>query len=278
MSEPSGSAMAGYIGGRLAGKVAVVIGAGQTAGDTIGNGRACALVFAREGAHVVAVDRDEDSVKETCAMIAKAGLEAVPLQADITRGEDRARIAEVAMERFGRIDVLVNNVGVGAGDTNAQDLTEEAWDRISDVNLKAMWLTCKQVVPHMRAAGSGSIVNVSSIASVCSAPLFAYKVSKSGVNALTHSLAMDNAPYGVRVNVILPGLIDTPMAIVGMSEALGMDPDELRVLRDQMVPLRQKQGTAWDVALAALFLASDEAGFITGAALPVDGGQSGRIG
>lgn len=264
--------------GRLAGKTAVVVGAGQTAGSTIGNGRASAVLFAREGARVAAVDRDADSARETCEMIEKEGGQAFPLRADITRVEDCALVARTAMERWGRIDVLLNNVGIGTGDTNAQDLTEAAWDTINNVNLKAMWLMCKHVVPHMRQAGRGSIVNMSSIASICSAPLFAYKVTKSGVNALTHSLALDNAPFGVRVNVILPGLVDTPMAIEGMSEMLGMDRDELRAIRAGMVPLRQRQGTAWDVAYAALFLASDEAGFITGAALPVDGGQSGRIG
>ncbi|RAY11192.1 3-oxoacyl-ACP reductase [Actinomadura craniellae] len=264
--------------GRLAGKAAVVVGAGQTPGETIGNGRATALLFAREGARVLVVDRDGDSAAETCQMIADEGGTAVPLRADITDPEQCAALAAAAVERWGSIDVLHNNVGIGTGDADALSLTPAAWDRIHDVNLKAMWTVCREVIPHLRQAGGGSIVNVSSIASVCATPLFAYKISKAGVNALTHALAMENVKYGIRVNAILPGLIDTPMAIRGHSAARGIDPDELRVARDRLVPLRRRQGTAWDVAYAALYLASDEAGFVTAVALPVDGGQSARIG
>lgn len=263
---------------RFEGKVAVVVGAGQTPGTTIGNGRAAAVLYAREGAHVLAVDRDEASAAETCELVAREGGTAVPFRADITSAADCAAVVAEAVGRWGRIDVLHNNVGVGTGDTNALDLEEEAWDRITTVNLKGIWLMCKAAIPTLRAQGSGVIVNISSIAAVCAAPLVAYKVSKSGLNSLTHALAMENAAFGIRVNAVMPGLMDTPMAIVGMSEALGMDPDDLRAIRDKMVPLRNRQGTAWDVVNAAAFLASDDAGFITGAVLPVDGGQSGRIG
>jgi NAD(P)-dependent dehydrogenase (short-subunit alcohol dehydrogenase family) len=264
--------------GRLQDKVAIVCGAGQTAGSTIGNGRATALLFAREGARVLAVDRDEDSVRETCELITAESGVAHPLVADITEPYGVGSIAQTAIDRWGHIDVLHNNVGIGQGDSNALDLTEDAWDRIHTVNLKGAWATCRQVIPHMRERAEGVIVNVSSIAAVCSAPLVAYKVSKAGLNALTHALAMENAGFGIRVNAIMPGLIDTPMAIEGLSQALGMDRDELRSLRASRVPLGHSQGTAWDVANAALFLASDEASFITGAILPVDGGQSSRIG
>lgn len=263
---------------RLDGKVAVVVGAGQTAGSTIGNGRATAMLFAREGARVLAVDRDEASAVETCRVITDEGGVAAPFVADVRDEEQCRALVEAATQHWGRLDVLHNNVGIGAGDGDAQTLDERAWDLIMDVNLRGMWLTTRHAIVVMREQGSGAVVNVSSIAAVCAAPLLAYKVSKAGVNALTHQLAMDNARYGIRVNAVMPGLIDTPMAIEGISSALGVDPDELRAGRDRMVPLRRRQGTAWDIAHAALFLASDEAGFITGVVLPVDGGQSARIG
>ena len=263
---------------RLGGKVAVVVGAGQRRGDTIGNGRAAALLFAREGARVVAVDRDTDAVADTVALIVAEGGTAEAVTADVRHEPDCAAAVAAALGRWGCIDVLHNNVGIGSGDGDAQNLEEAAWDRIFEVNLRGMWLMCRHAVPSMRDHGGGAIVNVSSIAAVCASPLLAYKVSKAGVNALTHQLAMDNARYGVRVNAVMPGLIDTPMAVDGTAEAFGIDREEVRAGRDRLVPLGRRQGTAWDVAHAALFLASDEAGFITGAVLPVDGGQSGRIG
>ncbi len=264
--------------GRLAGKVAVVVGAGQTPGETIGNGRATAVLFAREGARVVAADRVLASAEETRELIEASGGEAVALEVDVRDEASIERLVADVVARWGRIDVLHNNVGIGAGDNNALDLDEKAWHRIMDVNLMGTWLTCKHVIPVMREHGGGAIVNVSSIAAVCAAPLLTYKVSKAGVNALTHQLAMDHAGAGVRVNAVMPGLIDTPMAIEGVSAAFGLDRGELRASRDKMVPLGRHQGTAWDVAHAALFLASDEARFITGVVLPVDGGQSARIG
>lgn len=227
---------------------------------------------------MVAVDRDARSADETCEMIAGEGGVAMACHADITSGEDRSRIVASAVERFGRIDVLVNNVGIGVGDGGPTSLSEEAWDQIFDVNLKSMWLTCKEVLPTMRAQRSGSIVNISSIAAVCSAPLLAYRTSKAGVNALTMSLAMAGARDGIRVNAVMPGLMDTPMAIESIVAASGVDRDTLRQARSDMVPLGRAMGTAWDVANAVLYLASAEAGFVTGAILPVDGGQSARVG
>lgn len=263
---------------RLKDKVAIVVGAGQTPGDTIGNGRATAILFAREGAQVVLVDRDLDSALETAAMIEAEGGKCIAIKADVTREDECKAFAQAAVETFGRIDVLHNNVGIGPGDNSIELLTEEAWDKILSVNLKGMFLSCKGVLPVMRQQQSGSIINISSIAAVCSASIVAYKVSKAGVNALTHQIAMDNARFGIRANVIMPGLMNTPMAIEGLSKARGIPKEELIRERDSRVPLRGTMGTAWDVAYAALFLASDEAGFITGVLLPVDGGQSGRIG
>ncbi|MEA2452318.1 MAG: hypothetical protein QOG04_1028 [Actinomycetota bacterium] len=265
--------------GRLAGKTAVVVGAGQTPGETTGNGRATALRFAQEGAHVLLVDRDDASVKETQEMVLEAGGRADVFVTDIALADGPADIAAAASATLGRIDILHNNVGIGMGDGGPTGLTEEGWDRIFDVNLKAMWLTCKAVVPIMRKQQGGSIVCVSSIASICAAPnLTAYKVSKAGVNALVHQLSVTNARHGIRVNGIMPGFIDTPMAVDAPAKLLDISREDLAGLRGQMVPLNNRQGSAWDVANAALFLASDEAAFITGALLPVDGGQSARIG
>jgi NAD(P)-dependent dehydrogenase (short-subunit alcohol dehydrogenase family) len=266
--------------GRLAAKVAVVMGAGQTPGDTIGNGRATALLFAREGAKVVCVDRAAASAEETAARIADEGAAhpALALEADATDPADCARVMDAVLERWGRIDVLHNNVGIGGGDAGPAHVDEEAWDRILAVNLKSVVMPCKYVLPVMRRQEGGAITNISSIAAVCATPIVAYKASKAGVNAYTQSLAVGNARHGIRANVIMPGLMNTPMAIEGISESLGVDKQELIRRRDAQVPLGGKMGTAWDVAHAALFLASDEARFITGVALAVDGGQSARIG
>ncbi len=265
---------------RLADKVAIVMGAGQTPGDTIGNGRATALLFAREGAQVVCVDRRAESAEETAAMISTEGAAhpALTLEADATVQDDCRRVMDAVMERWGRIDVLHNNVGIGGGDAGPAHLDEDSWDRILAVNLKSVVMPCKYVLPVMRGQQSGAITNVSSVAAVCSTPIVAYKASKAGVNAYTQSLAVGNAKHGIRANVIMPGLMNTPMAIEGISQALGVDKEDLIRRRDAQVPLRGKMGTAWDVAYAALFLASDEARFITGVSLAVDGGQSARIG
>jgi len=264
--------------GRLEGRVAIVVGAGQTPGDTIGNGRATALLFAREGARVVAVDLRAASAEETVALIEAEGGRATTVEADATREADCAALVRDCLSAHGRIDVLHNNVGIGGGDAGPAHLDEQAWDRILAVNLKSVVLPCKHVLPAMREQRSGVITNVSSIAAVCATGTVAYKTSKAGVNAYTQSLAIGNARYGIRANVIMPGLMNTPMAIEGLAAARGLSREELIRQRDAQVPLGGRMGTAWDVAYAALFLASDEARFITGIALPVDGGQSARIG
>jgi NAD(P)-dependent dehydrogenase (short-subunit alcohol dehydrogenase family) len=263
---------------RLQNKVAIVVGAGQTPGDTIGNGRATAILFAREGARVALVDRYAESARETQAMIEAEGGACFVCEADITRAADCQAFAQATLDAYGRIDILHNNVGIGAGDAGVVNLSEEAWDRILDVNLKGTFLSCQQVLPVMRQQQQGCIINISSIAAVCSIGLTAYKISKAGVNALTQAMAMGNAKYGIRVNAIMPGLINTPMAIEGLAKARRMAKEDLIRERDAQVPLGGQMGTAWDVAYAALFLASDEARFITGVVLPVDGGQSARIG
>ncbi len=266
------------MGDRMHGKVVVVVGGGQTAGQTIGNGRASAVLYAREGARVLVVDRDLASAEDTVTIIRDEGGEAIAHRSDITDVTSCATIPTAALSLFGALDVLHNNVGIGGGDQPATRVEEDAWQRIFDVNLSAMWRTCKAVIPVMRAAGRGAIVNISSIASICSTNTAAYQISKAGVNTLTQHLAMGVARHGIRVNAILPGLMNTPMAIEGISGARGIDRDSLIAERDSSVPLGRKMGTAWDVAHAALFLASDEAKFITGVLLPVDGGQSVRRG
>lgn len=263
---------------RLEEKVAIVTGAGQTPGDTIGNGRATAVLFARAGAKVLLVDRRLDSAQDTQSMIAEEGGESFAFAADVSKADDCRRMAEECAAQYGRIDILVNNVGTGGEAPGPVKLKEEAWERIFNVNLKSMYLTCKYVLPYMEKQESGSIVNISSAAAVCAVSMLAYKTSKAGVNALTHSIAMQYAKKGIRANVIMPGLMNTPMAIEGISQFRGIDKEELIKGRDGMVPLKGGMGSGWDTAYAALFLASDEAKFITGVVLPVDGGQCAKIG
>ena len=265
--------------GRLDGKVAVVVGAGQTPGQTIGNGRATAVLFGREGAHVVAVDRDLDAAQSTVSAIRAEGGSTLALRADITVERDIEGFVSETVARLGRIDILHNNVGVSlaAGDSPIADITCDAFDRVMAVNLRGMVMTCKHVLTVMQAQKSGVIVNISSIAAVADYPNIAYKTSKAGVIALTENLALTYAPFGIRVNCILPGLMNTPMAIEPRVGKDGMTREQVIALRDSKVPLG-KMGTGWDVAEAALFLASPQAAFITGVALAVDGGQGLRIG
>jgi NAD(P)-dependent dehydrogenase (short-subunit alcohol dehydrogenase family) len=224
---------------RLKDKVALVVGAGSTPGETIGNGRASIVAC------------------------------------DVTQTDAVREMAAECVRRHGRIDILHNNVGIGALG-GPVELTEEEWDRVIDTNLKSMFLTCKHVLPHMEKQGSGAIVNISSMGAVRFSgvyPLAAYSASKGGVNALTRAIAMQYASKGIRANVIMPGLIRTPMAVDEPARRFGFDKEQFARLRDEAVPMK-RMGEGWDVAYAALFLASDEAKYITGVVLPVDGGLS----
>ena len=265
---------------RLDGKVAVVVGAGQTPGATIGNGRATAVTFAREGARVLCVDRDGASAAETAAMIIESGGTALAFEADIVDESAVQAVVSACQEEYGRIDILHNNVGISlaGGDAEITDITVAGFDRVVAVNLRGMVLTCKHTLPVMREQRGGAIVNISSVAAWVKYPYVAYKTTKAGVVALTQQIAANEAKYGVRANVILPGLMNTPMAIAPRVAATGKSWEEVTKERDAQVPLGRKMGTAWDVANASLFLASEEAGFITGAALPVDDGASVRVG
>ena len=251
-------------GPRLEGKVAIVTGAGSQLDEGIGNGRAAAVLMAREGARVLLVDRKPEAAEATLAMVAAEGGEAAVFGADVTNSEDcRAMVAE-AVRRWGRLDILDNNVGIGGGGT-VESVDEELWDRVMAVNVKGMMLASKHAVPAMRASGGGAIVNISSIAYARPHALTPYAASKGAVVSLTWAMAADHARDGIRVNCVAPGPVYTPMVY-----AAGM-PEELRERRKNASLLRV-EGTGWDIGNAVLFLASDEARYITGVVLPVDGG------
>ena len=264
---------------RLKDKIAVVIGAGQGPGEGMGNGRATVLRFAQEGAKVFAVDKDLRSARETVDMAAQHG-ECVAFEADVTKEKTLAAAIGAAKATFGRIDIMHYNVGVSlaGGDTPLADFSEEAFDRICAINLRGAIVAAKHVVPIMREQRSGVILNISSIAAWEVYPYISYKATKAAMIAFTQQLAIHNADFGIRANVILPGLMDTPMAVDTRARVSGKTRAQVAAERDAKVPLRHRMGTAWDVANAALFLASDEANFITGVALPVDGGTMVRIG
>ena len=265
---------------RLDGQASIVVGGGQTPGQTIGNGRATAITYARAGARVLVADRDLDAAAATVAEITAEGCDAVPFRADVTDEADIAAMVADACDRWGRLDILHNNVGisVAGGDAEISKIEGEAFDRIMAINLKSMVLAIKHALPVMRGQQSGNIVNISSTAAHEDYPWVTYKASKAAAKAMTEQVALQNAPHGIRVNCIQPGLMNTPMAVDARMDAWNMTREEVVAMRDAKVPLGGKMGTAWDVANAALFLVSDEARFITGVTLMVDGGAHCRIG
>lgn len=264
----------------LEGRVAVVIGAGQTPGETTGNGRAASITYARAGARVVAIDLDEGSANETADQIRGEGGEAVAVGADATDEAAIATAFEEAVDRWGSLDVLHNNVGISiaGGDAPVDQIDMRSFDIVTRVNLYSMVISCKHAIHHMRRQQSGAIINIASCAVFSAYPLIAYKTSKAAVVSLTENVAYANAPYGIRANAVLPGLMDTPMGIEERVKKLGVSREEVRAMRSKDVPLRGRMGTSWDVANASLFLASDAAEFITGVALRVDGGRSLKVG
>ena len=278
MTQEGGELSKGVL--RLDGKAAIVVGGGQTPGQTIGNGRATAITYARAGARVLVADRDLDAAAATVAVITAEGGEAVPFRADVTDEADIAAMVADACDRWRRLDILHNNVGisVAGGDAEISKIKGEAFDRIMAINLKSMVLAIKHALPVMRGQQSGKIINISSTAAHEDYPWVTYKASKAAAKAMTEQVALQNAPHGIRVNCIQPGLMNTPMAVDARMDAWNMTRDEVVAMRDAKVPLGGKMGTAWDVANAALFLVSEEARFITGVTLMVDGGAHCRIG
>ncbi|WP_108610671.1 SDR family oxidoreductase [Aminobacter sp. MSH1] len=259
---------------RLSGKTALIIGAGSI-GPGWGNGKATACLFAREGARVFCVDINMAAAEETVEIIKSEGGSAVAWKADVTKPDDVSALAESCVNEFGRIDIMCNNVGI-AEVGGVVDLPVETWDRVFDVNLKSCFLTMKYVIPHMVENGGGSIINVSSIASLryTGVAYASYSASKAAVNHLTRTTAAEFASSGVRVNAVLPGLMKTPM----VEHSTGLAKNYAQGNIDEMWRVRAAQcpmgfmGDAWDVANAALFLASPESKYVTGIELLVDGG------
>ena len=262
------------MGERLKGKVAIVTGAGVV-GPGIGNGKASAIVYAREGARVMAVDLNLDAAEETSHIINEEEGECITFKADVSKSSECQDMTEKCIQTFGRVDILHNNVGISVKG-GAVETSEEDWDRTMNVNLKSMFLTCKYALPYMEKQGSGCIINISSIAAirVQPIPLLAYAASKAAVIAFTREVALQYAAKGIRANAILPGIIKTPRIAVGAYKGMhDSGAEELWRKRDAMCPTG-KQGEPWDIAYAALFLASDEAKYITGTALVVDAGAT----
>ncbi len=247
---------------RLKNKVAIVTGAGSS-GPGIGNGKAIAILFAREGARVLLADLCEERAHETLLSIEAEGGNASTLTVDVTNKESCSNMIDETVRRYGQIDVLVNNVGISKRGS-VLDVNEEEWDNIMAVNVKSMMLTSQQVIPKMKERGGGSIVNIASTAGLRAHRSTPYTTSKAAVIGLTFSMAADHGRENIRVNAIAPGLVYTPMVAPRMD-------DYLRDSRREASPLGI-EGTGWDIGWAALYLASDESRWVTGVVLPVDAG------
>lgn len=258
--------------GRLAGKVAIVTGAGSRAAGGIGNGRATSIVLAREGARVALLDNVREWAAETLQMIEDRGGEAAVVETDVTDPASCGAAVEEAVRRWGRLDVLVNNVGIGGPPGTAVDVDLDEWDRALRVNLTSMVLMARYAIPEMRRAGAGSIINLGSVAGLTGGHAnLLYATSKGGVVQMTRAMAAQHGQEGIRVNCVCPGMVYTPMVY-----ARGMT-DEVRERRRQR-SLLKTEGEGWDVANAILYLASDEARWVTGTVLTVDAGATAGLG
>lgn len=258
---------------RVPGRTAVVTGAGQVDGPGIGTGRAAAVLLARHGASVVLVDRERTRAEATLEIIAGFGGRAVVVEGDVTRSQDCERMVDTAVEQFGRLDILINNVGVSLPG-NVVDMPEETWDQQIEVNLKSVYLMSKFAVPAMSAGGGGSIVNVSSVGALRSIGFVAYSAAKGGMISLTKEMAAQHGAAGVRVNVVVPGSIQTPRALDAASRQ-GNAMAEVKRIASAVLPLGETStGDGWDIGHAAVFLASDESKWITGQVLVIDGGAT----
>jgi NAD(P)-dependent dehydrogenase (short-subunit alcohol dehydrogenase family) len=264
------------MGESLEGRVAIVTGAGSVPGppdqDLVGNGKACAMAYAREGASVLVVDLNIDAAQDTKRRIDAEGGICSIFEADVSNARECLGMAQACLNLYGRIDILHNNVGI-VKFGGLLEAAEEDWDRTMDVNVKGMFLTCKAVVPQMLKQGGGSIVNISSVAAVL--PKFPeelmYLVSKAAVNTFTRVVACEFADKGIRVNCIMPGMMETPLIYEEILKLYDGDVERMRRDRNARVPMKQ-MGEPWDIANAALFLVSDKAKYITGQILTVDGG------
>jgi len=260
------------MGERLKDKVAIVTGGGSV-GPGWGNGKATAVLFAREGAKVFAADMNLAAVEETKGIIDQEGGECTVDKADVSKSDEVKAMVERCIETYGRIDILHNNVGIVVVG-GPVETSEETWDRVNAVNLKSMFLTCKYVLPYMEKQGGGAIVNISSIAAIryTGIPYVTYYATKAGILQMTQGIALQYAEKNIRANAILPGLMNTPMIREPLKEAYADgDVEKMIEIRNNQCPMK-RMGDAWDVAYAALFLASDEAKYITGTQLVVDGG------
>ena len=247
---------------RLKGKVAIVAGGGAS-GSVMGNGQATAILFAREGAKVLVADAVQERAQATVDMIAKEGGTASALRVDVSKAADCKAMVQAAVERYGRLDILDNNVGISVR-ADVLEVKEEDWDRVMAVNVKSIVLAAKYAIPEMKKAGGGSIINISSVAGLRANQSTPYTTSKAAIVGLTRSMAGDHGRDGIRVNCILPGLIYGPMTAPRMDEDIRRKRREAGALGTE--------GTGWDIGWAAVFLASDESRWITGVALPVDAG------
>ena len=262
---------------RLADKVAIIAGAGQTAPDGLGNGRATALTFARQGAKLMLSNRSAPSLEETARQVRAEGFAVETLVADITDENDCRALMAATTAAFGRIDILHNNVGAGIVDRDTVEIDLADWQASLNLNLTGAMLLSKHVLPIMRAQQGGCILHTSSIASVAMYPLIAYKVAKAALNEFCRWLAYENGPHGIRCNVLMLGLMDTPTALAMYQRNSGDPIEQIRQQRNEL-PRLGRMGSPWDAANTALFLASDEGRYITGATIPVDGGLATKVG
>jgi NAD(P)-dependent dehydrogenase (short-subunit alcohol dehydrogenase family) len=256
---------------RMKDKIALVFGAGSV-GPGWGNGNAAAVAYAREGATVVCVDVNLDAAQATLAIILAEGGKGLALAADVTKVAEIGAVVDQTLAAYRRIDVLHNNVGINLPG-GAVDATEESFKQVMDVNLTSAFLTCRAVLPIMEEQGKGAIINISSLAAIrwTGYPYISYYASKAALTHFTRAIAIEFAAKGIRANSILPGLMDTPHVQKQISGYYG-SPAEMKAKRDALSPMK-RQGDGWDVAWASVFLASDEAKFINGVELPIDGGM-----
>jgi NAD(P)-dependent dehydrogenase (short-subunit alcohol dehydrogenase family) len=261
--------------GRMLDKVVIVAGAGAC-GPGWGNGKAASVLYAREGARVLAVDRRPAAAAETCAIIREEGNECEVFEADVTDDDAVARMTQFCVDRFGRIDVLHNNVGI-VETGGPVEASLESWERVISHNQTSVFITCKHVIPRMLELGRGAIVNIGSVAGqrYIGFPYIAYSAAKAALVAMTQNIALQYAAQGIRANCVQPGLLNTPLIREPLRHAYGGDIDDMIAQRDAQSPTG-RMGDAWDTAYAALFLASDEARYINGTTLTVDGGLSAR--